>query len=112
MNITGGYLGAAQAIRDELLAFAKTGTRRVGRPFQAPAHAMADLQAEIDSARPLAYRAWLRAQGMPYSRENPIAELTCSKTYVAAARLGMHVCAGEHRDLRPGLVPAPFPRYA
>ena len=66
--ITGGYLGAAQATLDEMLAFAKT-RHAFGRPvgtFQALAHAMADLQVEIDSARLLAYRAaWLLAQGQP-----------------------------------------------
>jgi alkylation response protein AidB-like acyl-CoA dehydrogenase len=96
--ITGGYLGAAQATLDEMLAFAKT-RHAFGRPvgtFQALAHAMADLQVEIDSARLLAYRAaWLLAQGKPCSREGSMAKLKGSETYVAAARLGMQVCAGH-----------------
>ena len=96
--ITGGYLGAAQATLDEMLAFAKT-RRAFGRPvgtFQALAHAMADLQVEIDSARLLAYRAaWLLAQGKPCGREGAMAKLKGSETYVAAARLGMQVCAGH-----------------
>ena len=96
--ITGGYLGAAQATMDEMLAFAKT-RHAFGRPvgtFQALAHAMADLQVEIDSARLLAYRAaWLLAQGQPCGREGSMAKLKGSETYVAAARLGMQVCAGH-----------------
>ncbi len=96
--ITGGYLGAAQATLDEMLAFAKT-RHAFGRPvgtFQALAHAMADLQVEIDSARLLAYRAaWLLAQGQPCGREGAMAKLKGSETYVAAARLGMQVCAGH-----------------
>jgi alkylation response protein AidB-like acyl-CoA dehydrogenase len=96
--ITGGYLGAAQATLDEMLAFAKT-RHAFGRPvgtFQALAHAMADLQVEIDSARLLAYRAaWLLAQGKPCGREGAMAKLKGSETYVAAARLGMQVCAGH-----------------
>ena len=96
--ITGGYLGAAQATLDEMLAFAKT-RHAFGRPvgtFQALAHAMADLQVEIDSARLLAYRAaWLLAQGKPCGREGSMAKLKGSETYVAAARLGMQVCAGH-----------------
>jgi alkylation response protein AidB-like acyl-CoA dehydrogenase len=96
--ITGGYLGAAQATLDEMLAFAKT-RHAFGRPvgtFQALAHAMADLQVEIDSARLLAYRAaWLLAQGKPCSREGSMAKLKGSETYVAAARLGMQVCAAH-----------------
>ncbi len=96
--ITGGYLGAAQATLDEMLVFAKT-RHAFGRPvgtFQALAHAMADLQVEIDSARLLAYRAaWLLAQGKPCGREGAMAKLKGSETYVAAARLGMQVCAGH-----------------
>ena len=96
--ITGGYLGAAQATLDEMLAFAKT-RHAFGRPvgaFQALAHAMADLQVEIDSARLLAYRAaWLLAQGRPCTREGSMAKLKGSETYVAAARLGMQVCAAH-----------------
>ena len=96
--ITGGYLGAAQATLDEMLTFAKT-RHAFGRPvgtFQALAHAMADLQVEIDSARLLAYRAaWLLAQGQPCGREGSMAKLKGSETYVAAARLGMQVCAGH-----------------
>jgi alkylation response protein AidB-like acyl-CoA dehydrogenase len=96
--ITGGYLGAAQATLDEMLAFAKT-RQAFGRPvgtFQALAHAMADLQVEIDSARLLAYRAaWLLARGEPCGREGSMAKLKGSETYVAAARLGMQVCAAH-----------------
>ena len=96
--ISGGYLGAAQATLDEMLAFAKTRSA-FGRPvgtFQALAHAMADLQVEIDAARLLAYRAaWLLVQGKPCAREGSMAKLKGSETYVAAARLGMQVCAAH-----------------
>jgi alkylation response protein AidB-like acyl-CoA dehydrogenase len=96
--ITGGYLGAAQATLDEMLAFAKS-RQAFGRPvgtFQALAHGMADLQVEIDSARLLAYRAaWLLGQGKPCGREGSMAKLKGSETYVAAARLGMQVCAAH-----------------
>ena len=89
--ITGGYVGAAQSTLDEMLAFAKE-RRAFGRPigtFQALAHAMADLQVEIDSARLLAYRAaWLLGQRPPCGREGSMAKLKGSETYVAAARLG------------------------
>ncbi|MFH0173389.1 acyl-CoA dehydrogenase family protein [Streptomyces cacaoi] len=96
--ITGGYLGAAQATLDEMLEYSRA-RHAFGRPignFQSLAHAMADLQTEIDSARLLAYRAaWLLAQGKPCSREGSMAKLKGSETYVAAARLGMQVCAGH-----------------
>ncbi|WP_242433351.1 acyl-CoA dehydrogenase family protein, partial [Streptomyces sp. Root264] len=96
--ISGGYLGAAQATLDEMLDYARN-RHAFGRPignFQALAHAMADLQTEIDSARLLAYRAaWQLAQGEPCTREGSMAKLKGSETYVAAARLGMQVCAGH-----------------
>jgi alkylation response protein AidB-like acyl-CoA dehydrogenase len=96
--ISGGYLGAAQSTLDDMLAYAKT-RHAFGRPigeFQALAHAMADLQTEIDSARLLTYRAaWLLANGRPCTREGSMAKLKGSETYVAAARLGMQVLAGH-----------------
>jgi alkylation response protein AidB-like acyl-CoA dehydrogenase len=96
--ITGGYLGAAQATLDEMLAYAKE-RRAFDRPigtFQSLAHAMADLQTEIDAARLLAYRAaWMHGRGLPCGREGSMAKLKGSETYVAAARLGMQVLAGH-----------------
>jgi alkylation response protein AidB-like acyl-CoA dehydrogenase len=96
--LSGGYLGAAQATLDEMLEYSRT-RHAFGRPigeFQSLAHAMADLQTEIDSARLLTYRAaWLLAQGLPCSREGAMAKLKGSETYVAAARLGMQVLAGH-----------------
>jgi len=96
--ITGGYLGAAQATLDEMLAYSKA-RQAFGRPvgtFQSLAHAMADLQMEIDAARLLAHRAaWLLAHGKPCTREGSMAKLKGSETYVAAARLGMQVMAGH-----------------
>jgi alkylation response protein AidB-like acyl-CoA dehydrogenase len=96
--ISGGYLGAAQATLDDMLAYSKT-RQAFGRPigeFQSLAHAMADLQVEIDSARLLTYRAaWLLSKGRPCTREGSMAKLKGSETYVAAARLGMQVLAGH-----------------
>jgi alkylation response protein AidB-like acyl-CoA dehydrogenase len=96
--ISGGYLGAAQATLDDMLAYSKE-RKAFGRPigeFQALAHAMADLQTEIDAARLLTYRAaWLLSQGMACTREGSMAKLKGSETYVAAARLGMQVL-GAH----------------
>jgi alkylation response protein AidB-like acyl-CoA dehydrogenase len=96
--MSGGYVGAAQATLDEALEYSKQRTA-FGRPvgtFQALAHAMADLQTEIDAARLLAHRAaWLLAHGQPVAREGAMAKLKGSETYVAAARLGMQVLAGH-----------------
>jgi alkylation response protein AidB-like acyl-CoA dehydrogenase len=96
--MSGAYVGVAQATLDEALAY--SGERQqFGRPvgnFQAIAHALADMQTEIDAARLLAYRAaWQLSQGQPASREGAMAKLKGSETYVAAARLGMQVMAGQ-----------------
>jgi len=96
--LSGGYVGAAQATLDEMLAYSKQ-RHAFGRPigtFQALSHAMADLQVEIDSARLLTQRAaWLLAAGEECSREGAMAKLKGSETYVAAARLGMQVLAAH-----------------
>ncbi len=96
--MSGGYVGVAQSTLDEALEYSKHRTafdRPVGT-FQALAHAMADMQTEIDAARLLAYRAaWSLSHGRPSSREGAMAKLKGSETYVAAARLGMQICAGH-----------------
>ena len=99
MIISGGYVGAAQATLDEALEYAQAPGTQFGRPignFQALAHALADCRPRSTRARLLAYRAaWLLAQGRPCAREGSMAKLKGSETYVAAARLGMQVCAGH-----------------
>jgi alkylation response protein AidB-like acyl-CoA dehydrogenase len=92
------YTGVAQATMDEMLRYSKERVQ-FGRPigtFQALAHAMADLQTDLDAGRLLAYRgAWMLDQGMECTREAAMAKLKCSESYVAAARLGMQVLAGH-----------------
>jgi len=96
--MSGGYVGVAQSTLDEALEYSKERTA-FGRPignFQSLGHAMADMQTEIDSARLLAYRAaWMLSRGKSCTREAAMAKLKGSETYVAAARLGMQVCAGH-----------------
>jgi alkylation response protein AidB-like acyl-CoA dehydrogenase len=96
--MSGGYVGVAQSTLDEALAYSKERMafdRPIGT-FQSLAHSMADMQVEIDSARLLAYRAaFLHSQGRPCTREAAMAKLKGSETYVAAARLGMQICAGH-----------------
>jgi alkylation response protein AidB-like acyl-CoA dehydrogenase len=92
------YTGVAQSTMDEMLAYSKE-RRQFDRPigtFQALAHPMVDLQADIDSARLLTHRAAvLLGDGAPCTREAAMAKLKGSETYVAAARLGMQVLAGH-----------------
>ena len=96
--ISGGYVGAAQATVDEALAYAKQ-RHQFGRPigeFQALTHALADIQTEVDAARLLVHRAaWLHDTGADAGPAGSMAKLKGSETYVAAARLGMQICAGH-----------------
>jgi alkylation response protein AidB-like acyl-CoA dehydrogenase len=96
--ISGGYVGAAQSTLDEALAYAKQ-RHQFGRPigeFQALTHAMADMQMEIEASRLLVYRAaCLHDAGRDSATAGAMAKLKGSETYVAAARLGMQVCAGH-----------------
>ena len=64
--LSAGYVGAAQSTLDIAVEYSKT-RRQFDRPigtFQSLAHAIADLQTDVDSARLLTYRAaWLRGRG-------------------------------------------------
>jgi hypothetical protein len=79
MIITGGYLGAAQAIRDELAAFAKISMNSAGRP--------ALLSGGARHGRPPGGDRFCPAAGMPYCPQGPIAELNGPKTHAAATPL-------------------------
>jgi alkylation response protein AidB-like acyl-CoA dehydrogenase len=96
--MSGAYVGVAQATLDDALQYAKV-REQFGRTigsFQSIAHALADLQVEVDAARLLSYRAaWLLASDVPCSSEGAMAKLKGSETYIAAARLGMQVMAGH-----------------
>jgi alkylation response protein AidB-like acyl-CoA dehydrogenase len=96
--LSGGYVGAAQATLEDMLAYSKQ-RHAFGRPigtFQTLAHAMADLQVDIDSARLLTHRAAAYlANGIETTREGAMAKLKGSETYVNAARLGMQVLAAH-----------------
>jgi alkylation response protein AidB-like acyl-CoA dehydrogenase len=96
--MSGAYVGVAQATLDDMLTYSQE-RKQFGRPignFQALAHALADLQTEIDAARMLAHRAaWMLANGLPCAREGAMAKLKGSETYVSAARLGMQILAGH-----------------
>lgn len=96
--ISGGYVGAAQATVDEALAYAKA-RHQFGRPigeFQALTHALADIQTEVEAARLLVHRAaWLHDTGADAGPAGSMAKLKGSETYVAAARLGMQICAAH-----------------
>ena len=92
-----GNCGAAQAVVDLALAYAKERTQ-FGRPigsFQAIAHMLADMQTEVDAAHTLMWRAaWLVASGREALREITMAKLFSSETYVNVASQGMQILGG------------------
>jgi alkylation response protein AidB-like acyl-CoA dehydrogenase len=75
-------VGLAQAAFEEAVAYAKQ-RQTFGVPIarhQAIQWMLADMATEIDAARLLVYRAaWLRDQGMPFSKEAAMAKLYASE---------------------------------
>jgi alkylation response protein AidB-like acyl-CoA dehydrogenase len=96
--LSAGYVGAAQSTLDIAIEYSKN-RRQFDRPigtFQSLAHAIADLQTDVDAARLLTYRAaCMRGAGVLCDREASMAKLKGSETYVDAARWGMQILAGH-----------------
>ncbi|MBX6377838.1 MAG: acyl-CoA dehydrogenase family protein [Clostridia bacterium] len=91
------YIGNAQTVVDEALAYAQQREqfgRRIG-DFQAIAHMLADMQTAVDAARLLTYRAaWLVAEGKPALKEVSMAKLFGSETFAQVANQGMQILGG------------------
>lgn len=92
-----GYVGNAQTVVDQALAYAKE-RKQFGRPigeFQAIAHMLADMQTRVDASRMLMLRAAAKvAKGEPALREVTEAKLFGSETFVAVANQGMQILGG------------------
>jgi alkylation response protein AidB-like acyl-CoA dehydrogenase len=92
-----GNCGAAQAVVDLALAYAKE-RKQFGRPigsFQAIAHMLADMATEVEAARTLMWRAaWMVASGRDALKEISMAKLLSSETYAKVANLGMQILGG------------------
>ncbi|OFZ87194.1 MAG: hypothetical protein A2V78_04245 [Betaproteobacteria bacterium RBG_16_64_18] len=89
-----GNIGATMACLDLAVQYAKE-RKQFGRPIgsnQALAHMLADMQAELEAARTLTWRAaWMVAEGGDALREITMAKLLSSEAYVKAANMGMQV---------------------
>jgi len=89
-----GNIGAAMACLELAVQYAKE-RKQFGRPIgnnQAMAHMLADMQAELEAARTLTWRAsWMVADGQDALREITMAKLLSSEAYVKAANMGMQV---------------------
>ena len=90
-------VGIAQAAFDAALAYAKE-RKQFGQPiskFQAIQFKLADMATEIELSRLAVYRAaWLKDQGLPFTRESAMAKLFASKTAVKAALEAIQVFGG------------------
>jgi alkylation response protein AidB-like acyl-CoA dehydrogenase len=89
--------GSARGVFEMALAYAKE-RKQFGRPigtFQATAHALADMQAEIEAAWALTLRAAsMVSAGRDALREITMAKLLASEAYVKAANTGMQIMGG------------------
>jgi alkylation response protein AidB-like acyl-CoA dehydrogenase len=89
-----GNCGAAQDAVDIALQYAKE-RRQFGRPIgtnQAIAHMLADMQAELEAARSLMWRAaWMVSIGKDALREISMAKLLSSEAYAKASNMGMQI---------------------
>ncbi len=90
-------VGIAQACLDAALAYAKE-RKQFGQPiskFQAIQFKLADMAMAIELARLAVYQAaWLKDQGLPFTRESAIAKLFASETAVKSALEAIQIFGG------------------
>lgn len=91
------YVGNAQTVVDEALAYSKERRQfgsRIG-DFQVIAHMLADMQTSVDAARLLTYRAaWLLDEGEDALLEISMAKLFGSERFLEVANDGMQILGG------------------
>jgi len=91
-------LGIAQASLDAALAHAKE-RKQFGQPiskFQAIQFKLADMATTIELSRMAVYRAaWLKDQGLPFTRESSMAKLFAAETAVKAALEAIQIFGGH-----------------
>ncbi|NYT61594.1 acyl-CoA/acyl-ACP dehydrogenase [Alcaligenaceae bacterium] len=94
---TAGYCGAAQSVIDLAVEYAKE-RNQFGQPignFQAIAHMLADMQAEVEASRMLMLKAaWQMANNRDALKTLSMAKLLASEAYVKAANNGMQIMGG------------------
>lgn len=90
-------VGIAQASLDAALEYAKE-RKQFGQPiakFQAIQFKLADVATSIELARMAVHRAaWLKDQGLPFTRESAMAKLFASETAVKAALEAIQIFGG------------------
>lgn len=97
LGVAAQAVGIARAALDESVAYA-AGRRQFGRPigdFQAIQWMLADMATRIEAARLLMYRAaYLRQQGVRYTKEASMAKLFASETAMWAAHKAVQIHGG------------------
>ncbi len=92
-----GYVGNAQTVVDQALAYALQRNqfgKAIGQ-FQAIAHMLADMQTNVDAARMLMLRAAVKlSRGENAMREVAQAKLFGSETFAEVANQGMQIMGG------------------
>ncbi len=90
-------LGIAQASLDAALDYARE-RKQFGQPiskFQAIQFKLADMATSVELARLAVYRAaWLKDQGLPFTRESSMAKLYAAETAVKAALEAIQIFGG------------------
>jgi alkylation response protein AidB-like acyl-CoA dehydrogenase len=89
--------GSARGVLDLAVSYAKE-RRQFGRPigtFQAIAHMLANLEAEVEAAWAVTLKAaWRVSRGHDALKEITMAKLLAAEAYVKAANVGMQVMGG------------------
>ena len=90
-------VGIAQASLDAALEYAKE-RRQFGQPiskFQAIQFKLADMAMAVELARTAVYKAaWLKDQGLPFTRQSAMAKLFASETAVKCALEAIQIFGG------------------
>jgi alkylation response protein AidB-like acyl-CoA dehydrogenase len=98
LGVAAGALGVAQACLDACVDFARNRRqfgKRIG-DFEMIQAAIADMAADVDAARLLVYRAaWMKAQGLPTTKETSIAKLFATEVAVKAASEAVLIHGGR-----------------
>jgi alkylation response protein AidB-like acyl-CoA dehydrogenase len=97
IGISAQAIGIARAALEESVRYAKD-RKQFGKPigdFQAIRWKLADMKTELDAAQLLCLRAaWLKEQGVPFSREASMAKVFASETGVKIANEAVQIHGG------------------
>jgi len=98
LGVAAGALGVAQACLDACVDFARNRRqfgKRIG-DFEMIQASIADMSADVDASRLLVYRAaWMKARGLPTTRETSTAKLFATEAAVKAASEAVLIHGGR-----------------